>query len=270
MKTNSFTLLLYTYICCTCLTLTAQVKQSEIKDSPTKLSIILPNEASQETLDQTVQDLKKEGVNLTINRVKRNESGKIIGIALNATSVKGNLQISFNQNSTEPLDDIHIYYDTSPQLKIQTAESKIKSTTTQKTQAIKATDKNHDLHPKKRRKKHKIFINNNPHAKTTIIVNGKKITEEELENMDEDEIQTIEVRSVRKNNHEIKSEPQVRFNSKNNTPHPMYIIDGKEATHIDHLRSDQIDTLIILKDERAIKKYGTKGRHGVIEITTKK
>lgn len=52
---------------------------------------------------------------------------------------------------------------------------------------------------------------------------------------------------------------------------PLYIIDGKKVKKIDFekLNSDNIKKFDVLKDSSAIKKYGNKGKHGVIEITTK-
>lgn len=53
---------------------------------------------------------------------------------------------------------------------------------------------------------------------------------------------------------------------------PLYIIDGKEATkkQIEKLSPDSIKSVNVLKDDKAIKKYGEKGKNGVIEITTRK
>lgn len=52
---------------------------------------------------------------------------------------------------------------------------------------------------------------------------------------------------------------------------PLILIDGKESTkaEMDKLKSDEINSVSILKDEKAIAKYGSKGEDGVIEITLK-
>lgn len=54
--------------------------------------------------------------------------------------------------------------------------------------------------------------------------------------------------------------------------YPIYIIDDKEVKIevFEKLQLDDIESLIVLKGEKAIKKYGNKGKYGVIEITTKK
>lgn len=53
---------------------------------------------------------------------------------------------------------------------------------------------------------------------------------------------------------------------------PLIIIDGKEMKDgkIDDIDPDSIKSMNVLKGENATKKYGAKGKDGVIEITTKK
>lgn len=50
---------------------------------------------------------------------------------------------------------------------------------------------------------------------------------------------------------------------------PLVIIDGKEGT-IDDVDASQIKSILVLKDQEAIDKYGEKGANGVIIVTTKK
>lgn len=53
---------------------------------------------------------------------------------------------------------------------------------------------------------------------------------------------------------------------------PIYVIDGKikDGTAIKEVSPDQIEAVKVLKGEKAIAKYGSKGKNGVIEITLKK
>ena len=50
----------------------------------------------------------------------------------------------------------------------------------------------------------------------------------------------------------------------------LVILDGKEGPKLKDINPDTIESISVLKDEAAIEKYGEKGRHGVIEITSKK
>ncbi len=55
-------------------------------------------------------------------------------------------------------------------------------------------------------------------------------------------------------------------------PPPLYIIDGKEvdSNFVKTVDPNDIDRIDVLKGETAVKKYGEKGRYGVVLITTKK
>jgi TonB-dependent SusC/RagA subfamily outer membrane receptor len=51
---------------------------------------------------------------------------------------------------------------------------------------------------------------------------------------------------------------------------PLYIVDGQEVTTMEHLNSEDIKNISVLKDKSATSIYGEKGENGVIIITTKK
>jgi TonB-dependent SusC/RagA subfamily outer membrane receptor len=50
----------------------------------------------------------------------------------------------------------------------------------------------------------------------------------------------------------------------------LFIVDGKEVRSLKGISAEDIKSLTVLKDGTAEKKYGEKGKNGVIEITTKK
>ena len=52
-------------------------------------------------------------------------------------------------------------------------------------------------------------------------------------------------------------------------PAPLYVLDGVVVSTIDTISPASIASISVIKDEKAIAKYGQKGKHGVIEITTK-
>ncbi|MBS1524600.1 MAG: hypothetical protein JST19_03060 [Bacteroidetes bacterium] len=53
-------------------------------------------------------------------------------------------------------------------------------------------------------------------------------------------------------------------------PHMLIMVDGKEAKSLKSISPTAIRSLTVLKNKAAEKKYGDKGRYGVIEITTTK
>ena len=52
-------------------------------------------------------------------------------------------------------------------------------------------------------------------------------------------------------------------------PAPLYVLDGVVVSTIDSVLPASIASINVIKDEKAIAKYGQKGIHGVIEIITK-
>ena len=50
----------------------------------------------------------------------------------------------------------------------------------------------------------------------------------------------------------------------------LIVLDGKEGPKLKDINPETIESMNVLKGETAIEKYGQKGRHGVIEITSKK
>ena len=52
----------------------------------------------------------------------------------------------------------------------------------------------------------------------------------------------------------------------------LFLVDGKEIKEeaIKDIKSEDVETVTVLKDKRAVEKYGEKGKNGVIEIVLKK
>lgn len=50
---------------------------------------------------------------------------------------------------------------------------------------------------------------------------------------------------------------------------PLFVLDGLEVTDISGLSPEEIESVVVLKGEKAIDKYGEKATDGVIEISTK-
>jgi TonB-dependent SusC/RagA subfamily outer membrane receptor len=72
--------------------------------------------------------------------------------------------------------------------------------------------------------------------------------------------------------HKISKTDNFVFISDGDGKEPLIFIDGKEASkeEMEKLEPDFIKSVTVLKDDSAIKKYGKKGKNGVILITTKK
>ena len=49
----------------------------------------------------------------------------------------------------------------------------------------------------------------------------------------------------------------------------LFVLDGKPVNRKD-ISLETIESIQVLKDEKAVEKYGEKGRNGVVEFTSKK
>jgi len=62
----------------------------------------------------------------------------------------------------------------------------------------------------------------------------------------------------------------ITLNSFNRNPAPLYILDGVITSTLDSVTPRQLQKYMFLKGEKANDKYGQKGKHGVVEVITKK
>ncbi len=60
----------------------------------------------------------------------------------------------------------------------------------------------------------------------------------------------------------------IKFVSKG--PKPIFIVDGEEVKKLKNTDPGEIESINVLKGKAARKKYGRKGKNGIVEITTKK
>ena len=78
----------------------------------------------------------------------------------------------------------------------------------------------------------------------------------------------VQISCVSENNTAAKE--TLYLNSFNLNPAPLFVLNGVIISSIDTLSSSSIAEIYILKEQRAIDKYGKKGEFGVVEIITKK
>jgi hypothetical protein len=65
-------------------------------------------------------------------------------------------------------------------------------------------------------------------------------------------------------------EGTITLNSFNRNPAALYVLDGVIISSLDTVAPSSIAEIYVLKGEKATDKYGQKGKHGVIEVITKK
>jgi TonB-dependent SusC/RagA subfamily outer membrane receptor len=75
---------------------------------------------------------------------------------------------------------------------------------------------------------------------------------------------------------ETKKEGAIKLINQNTTqqnlPTPLYILDDVEmpGSDLGSLKSEDIESVQVLKEKKAVEPYGEKGKNGVVIITTKK
>ncbi|PKQ46107.1 M56 family metallopeptidase [Confluentibacter flavum] len=139
------------------------------------------------------------------------------------------------------------------------------------------------------------------------IINGKEVTEDIVKALNPDNIESVNVLKDEKHTKiygdkgkngvvEITLKESIKLNSDikvtgyatkldstttirighkldiGKDKHPLILVDGKELPQeeFEKLNPDTVESMTVLKDETATKKYGKKGKNGFIEITTKK
>ncbi len=131
-----------------------------------------------------------------------------------------------------------------------------------------------------------------------IVVDGKEMKNKKMEDIDPDTIASVSVLkgesaiskygkkgengvlviSTKKGNDKIrvvgsgKSKSSIFISDSDGEKDPLLIIDGKETKNkkVEDLDPDTIESVSVLKGASAEKKYGDKGKNGVVEIITKK
>ncbi|MDJ1504081.1 M56 family metallopeptidase [Xanthocytophaga agilis] len=130
------------------------------------------------------------------------------------------------------------------------------------------------------------------------IVDGKKVTSTDVKKIDQSTIEAIDVLKGQKaiDNYgeegkngvviitlkhgngskedsgiDIRVKPSNLSNQNEKNP-PLYIVNGKQITKEEMKKIDPetIESINVLKDENATKKYGDKGKNGVVEVNLKK
>lgn len=120
----------------------------------------------------------------------------------------------------------------------------------------------------------KITGTNNSLNKPYVLVDGINIGTGDLDNIDPEIIQSVNVikgsKAISIYGNDAKDGVIVVNTKKAN---PLIVIDGKIAEYdneFKNLAPNDIQTINVIKDDKAIKLYGDKGKKGVIEVTTKK
>jgi N-acetylmuramoyl-L-alanine amidase len=108
-----------------------------------------------------------------------------------------------------------------------------------------------------------------------IIINGKESSKNDFKNIQPENIESVNIlkgqTAINKYGNRAKA-GAVEITTKDDIPgKALMYINGKESSkeEMDKIPSEKIESITVLKGEKAIEKYGNKAEYGVIEITTK-
>ena len=270
---------------------------------------VITKETTDDEIEALVQKIKSDGGTLSIKKIKRNKAGLITSIKLSLKTSDSEVEGSYsNDEGIPPVhfgkeegggvfitggdhsmhEDNAFHFESDNDREHEhdsDVDVHVESSGHNKAHAnvwVSSDDG----------KKQRIEIEE-INGKKTIKVNGKVVTEDELGEIERRNgftHKTAFVKSSGSSKDDIRifitddddNEKDIKVISKKGNgfffidtdgdKNPMYFIDGKEAsqTEVMDLSPDQIESMNVYKDKKAIEKYGDKAKDGVIEITTKK
>ena len=228
----------------------AQEKPNKII-SEDKIELLIDKNTSDETLKQESNLFKeKHNIELTFKGIKRNSKNEIIAIQIFAEGK--NMNANFSTLNTSPIQPVYLSY-------IPEKNSiQIGNITTRK-RVINDE---------------KIVIRDD--NKPIYIVDKEINTEDEIENIDLDNIETIEVykgdEAIKRYGEKGKNGIIFISTKKDELKDVLYILDGKEVSKekIDELEPNDIEKIEVFKGDDTLEKFGEKAKNGVVKITSKK
>jgi hypothetical protein len=261
------------------------------------IELIIDKNTTDEQLLKIKADLAKEKFDFSYT-VVRNEEGEIKNMSLEisgGTKTSGEISSRFNSASdNDTINPTYIFIDTENNTITMGNGQVIKNPAVDKSTVW--------IHKDDSKISEKVIIKNTDGNKE-VIINGKKLTEAELEEMHvETEVETfifienkednndkeVNIRTMNSGTNKqvfISTAPTEEhdiqiieeegngyfFIDTDGDKEPLYYIDGKksDAKSLKELNPSEIKSVNVLKGDAAIHKYGKKAKHGVVEITTK-
>ncbi|RSK40678.1 M56 family metallopeptidase [Mangrovimonas spongiae] len=244
---------------------------------------IITKDFTEADINALKETLEKDGLKVTIKGIKRNSKGEIIAIKIDIESNNANANYSISNNT--PIQPIQIKYNTNgdnisignanliEKIVVNKDGNNIKFNTKGDNKKVFIVKTDDDKNIKKKIIELKSNDNNNDDDQEVEII---EVIEKDSPNTDEEK-EIIIVKEVNNN-----KEGNIIWAHENNSSNkniqiiggakaPLYIVDNKEATpeEVEKIAPKKIQSMTVLKGEKATNSYGKKGENGVIIITTK-
>ncbi len=270
------------------LTFNTEVVAQNVSDSNTSstttmdqqnvLTFIITKDTKAEQLDFITEKLAVKDITIKFKNIERNSKNEITGIKIKYDYK--NKTGTYAKNLSNPIPSIEISVNpTSHNVTIGEQRSGL-------SQTIAIASENEPNHIQITALKDTLGLQQITDATSKfqnqplIILKDQELTHQEMQAIDPNSIANI---TVLKDENAIKTYGDKGKNGviilrlKDSTapdtqPQPLYIVDGEEISKdkMEAIRPETIESVDVLKDQAATTKYGAKGAHGVIIITTKK
>lgn len=252
------------------------------------IEILINKDTTNEELEEIKKDLSAKGIDFSFT-VVHNENKEIIALEIDMRSKEKDGKkfrgSSSFENDGKPIDPITIVYDEDNNSFFM-GDKKSRHNVLHEETEVNTWVFSDD-------EEHKHIEIKMEDGKEIIIVNGKEVSRETMEEMEEeDQLHDKHIRVKTKSSSGGHSnvviikdsdyEDDIEVISKkgngfffidtDDDKDQLYIIDGKEGSKEDvkSVSPNKIETINVYKGDKAIEKYGKKAKDGVIEIKTKK
>jgi len=261
---------------------------STVTTSLKTIEILINKDTTNEELEEIKKDLSAKGIDFSYT-VVHNENKEIIALEIDMRSKEKDGKkfrgSSSFENDGKPIDPITIVYDEDNNSFFM-GDKKSRHNVLHEETEVNTWVFSDD-------EEHKHIEIKMEDGKDIIIVNGKEVSRETMEEMEEeDQLHGKHIRVKTKSSSgghsnvviikDSDDEDNIEVISKkgngfffidtDDDKDQLYIIDGKEGSKEDvkSVSPNKIETINVYKGDKAIEKYGKKAKDGVIEIKTKK
>ncbi len=288
----------------------AQQKTTEKVEWHSELEIeVITKDFQKSDLETLKANLSKKGITLTYKKLKYNDNNEIVAIQVSVSN-KQNNKTQMEQMGSAPIKPISIKFDDKGALAVGNLEGMEQHNVFVSSKSDGDHENVFVFNSGNKSKTHDgnyVWVSEGGTETHVKIVNGQKVTEEihgphsetvwvsesgdtkkvkkikiiEVDEMHDGE-KHVTIKKIHEDGEDIdiivetsgdihKSENNMLIISEDGEE-PLMIVDGKEieGQRIEDIDPENIATINVLKGDKAIEKYGDKGKNGVVIINTKK
>ncbi|WP_394747670.1 M56 family metallopeptidase [Spongiimicrobium salis] len=248
----------------------AEAEEVKITFTTATFSLTIDKDSSDEELDAEIAQFKNDGIDLKFSSIQRNNKGEIIGISSTFKGPQGSTG-AYSASGSGPIKAFNFYVKFDQEKTVEQIGYSVDTPDTHKVHLKQHFD-THEKHLKatgklnKKAKKHldahkkAVLKVQDKEEESTIEINGKAFNKTSVSvtsSQGDDDTEINISGAVSMDTDEVQETT------------PLYVVNGKvtKKEDIASIPTYQIVSINVLKGKNASKKYGDKGKDGVVEIT---